>query len=452
VLLPQSTSHGMDIAGLRADATLLRVRLVVEPSDGLMDEAPVVQVAEVGAGTEVLLELTTEDADGRRWRSSARFLADGSGVVDLSRDSPVDGTYLGPDVTGLWWSMEFASEDLAPAAFVASADMLEYRLDARAGLEHSSLTLVRRLLAPGCERESATGDGFTGPLFLPGASRRAPGVVLVPGSTGAGAMEPTAALLASRGFCALVAAYMEEKGLPRSLKEIPVEVVSRAVERLGAHPRVGGGVGVVSASVGTEGALAALALSAAHTARCAVAIAPSSVVWQALPENGQPPKTASWSHQGKPLPWLPMHGERVLPELVKHALLGKLSRHPRPKALHMRPAYEPSLGDEEAVARAAIPVEQIACPLMLVSGGDDQMYPAKEMADAILERRRRSGVGDEDRHLHFPEAGHFFRPPTTPTTVPWTESLVAGGEPEATARAQEEAWRAVVDFLRDHLA
>jgi dienelactone hydrolase len=427
------------------------VRLVVEPSDGLIDEAPVVRVEDVGPGSEVRLELTTEDADGRRWRSSARIQADGSGVVDSSRDAPVDGTYSGPDVTGLWWSMEFANEALAPAAFTASADQLEYTLDVSVGDERASLTLVRRWLAPACERESATGDGFAGTLFLPRASGHAPGVVLVPGSTGARAMEPMAALLASRGFCALVAAYMEEKGLPGSLKEIPVEVMPRAVEKLGEHPRVGDSVGLVSASVGTEGALAGLALAAPRAARCAVAIAPSSVVWQALPDNGQPPKTASWSHRGKPLPWLPMHGERLLPELVKHAVLGKLSRHPRPKALHMRPAYEPSLADEEAVARAAIPVERIACPLMLVSGGDDQMYPAKEMADAILERRRRTGVGDEDRHLHFPEAGHFFRPPITPTTVPWTESLVAGGEPEATARAQEETWRALLDFLRDHL-
>ena len=143
-----------------------------------------------------------------------------------------------------------------------------------------------------------------------------------------------------------------------------------------------------------------------------------------------------------------MHGERLLPEMVKHALLDRFSRHPRPHALHMLPAYAPSLRKKVEVEGASIPVERIECPLLLLSGEDDQVWPAAEMAEAIAERRRDAGVGARDSILVFPDAGHFLRPPITPTTVPWTDELVSGGSAEGNARAQAEGWNAILSFLR----
>ena len=42
----------------------------------------------------------------------------------------------------------------------------------------------------------------------------------------------------------------------------------------------------------------------------------------------------------------------------------------------LRPAFESSLDDASAAAAAAIPVEKIAGPLMLISGTDDQVWPS----------------------------------------------------------------------------
>jgi pimeloyl-ACP methyl ester carboxylesterase len=192
--------------------------------------------------------------------------------------------------------------------------------------------------------------------------------------------------------------------------------------------------------------LAALAHGTAAPTR-AVAIAPSSVVWQALPEKGRPPRTAAWSQGREPLPWLAIHGDRILPEMIEHSLLDRLSGHPRPHALHMRPAYAPSLRKGDDVERTAIPVERIECPLLLLSGADDQMWPAAQMTEMIAERRNRAGVGSDDMSLVFPRAGHFLRPPITPTTVPWNDTLVSGGCAEGNARAQADGWRAILTFL-----
>ena len=49
---------------------------------------------------------TGTDLSNRRWRSLARFIADGSGRVDLRTQAPRSGTYQGAAPIGLFWSME----------------------------------------------------------------------------------------------------------------------------------------------------------------------------------------------------------------------------------------------------------------------------------------------------------------------------------------------------------
>jgi dienelactone hydrolase len=428
------------------------MHLTVAPNDGLIDELPTIRVTEAVPSSTVDLEVGTVDAGGHRWRSITSFQAGGDGMVDPSRDAPIRGRYSGVDASGPLWSMEFVSDSEAPVAFVAPADGLDYELEARSNGASTSQRVLRRWMSDGVSTEHLLGEGFSGPLFLPAGDSPAPGVLLVPGSTGVGALAPEAALLASHGYCALVAGYMHEEGLPSSLREIPVEVLLAATRELANHERVDDErVGWIAVSVGTQGALAALALSDEPPVRCAIAVAPSSVIWQALADGGPPPKTAAWCHRGEPLTWLAIHGERLLPEIARNKLLERFSRRPRPKALHMRPAYEPSLRDEGAVARATIPVERFDGALLLVSGDADEMWPATEMARAVAERRRAHGSGGEDEHLRFPDAGHFMRPPITPTTVPWSADLVSGGTPQGNAQAQAAAWAGRLAFLAKHL-
>ncbi len=123
-------------------------------------------------------------------------------------------------------------------------------------------------------------------------------------------------------------------------------------------------------------------------------------------------------------------------------------RHPRPHALHLRKTYEPGLADSEAADAAAIPVERIEAPLLLLSGADDEMWPASEMAAAVIQRRQEHGI-QTDRHIDYPRAGHFIRPPVAPTTVAWNDDLVSGGTPEGSALADRDGWVTMLDTLAD---
>jgi hypothetical protein len=137
-------------------------------------------------------------------------------------------------------------------------------------------------------------------------------VLLVPGFTGRAPLAPRAALLAAHGYTAAVLGYMQEPGLPQSMKQIPIEVLAEAAAAFSALDEVAGDRLVVWAqSVATELALSALSGPDPLPVRGVVAISPSDVVWQALGSGGPPPKASSLTRAGVDLPWVPMRGERL---------------------------------------------------------------------------------------------------------------------------------------------
>jgi alpha-beta hydrolase superfamily lysophospholipase len=198
-------------------------------------------------------------------------------------------------------------------------------------------------------------------------------------------------------------------------------------------------------SVGTGLALSALATGGLSVA-AVVAGAPTSVVWQAIGADGPPPKASTLTRGGQDLPWQGIHGEVLLPQVIKHAITGKLPGRPRSTAMRLHNAYAKGL-DHDPVTAAVIPVERIDAPLLLIGGTADEMWPSDQMATAIYHRRRQAGVGGGDQLLILPDAGHFLRPPGIPATVNHNDGLVSGGTPEGNARGARTAWNAALAFL-----
>jgi dienelactone hydrolase len=112
---------------------------------------------------------------------------------------------------------------------------------------------------------------------------------------------------------------------------------------------------------------------------------------------------------------------------------------------------EPGLDDAGAVEAAAIPVERCTGPVLLVSGGDDHVWPTARMCAMVEQRMSIHGRGDEIRHLNYPRAGHklfpYSRPPDT--LVP-KMSTDFGGSPAHDAAAHADAWPRVLACLRSN--
>jgi hypothetical protein len=182
------------------------VELSVDPAAGPADVVPRISVTGAPPGTVVELTIEVVDAAGHRWRS----------VVPLDE---------GADPAFPWWAMTFASDGVAPTAFVASAERLTYRVSVAAGTARADADAVRWWRADDVRTGKVDGDGFRLVTYTPPGDD-APAVLIVPGSTGVDAVAPQAALLASHGYRTAVLAYANEPGLPDGLREVPLEALA----------------------------------------------------------------------------------------------------------------------------------------------------------------------------------------------------------------------------------
>lgn len=434
---------------IRRRAGTHSVTIELSADAALIDEAVEVKIIGELPGDRVRLHSAIEDDNGTVWKSVAVFEPGEDGVISTATNPSVGGTFTGLDPAGIYWSMlpekagddpsSFAASNLKPRKMTFTAESI--------GRELGRAELERRFVDPAVAIQEIREDELVGTLFLPPGGGPAPAVITLGGSGGGmGGARETAALLASYGFVAMSLAYFAMEDLPDHLIEIPLEYFEGALTWLRGHEAVEGGkVAISGVSRGGELVLL-LGSTFPELIDAIVAWVPSSILWAGIGPGNTAAESPSWSYQGEPLPFMP---DRVTPEQDAE-ILGS-----EPVALTRR--YLINLEDREAVRDAAIPVEQIGCPLLLISGEDDAMWPSTLMANMVVDRLEEHNHQHPYRHLSYAGAGHGIRAPHLPTTVnagrhPIRGFLVArGGEPDAHARAQREVWPEVLRFLGDAL-
>lgn len=107
---------------------------------------------------------------------------------------------------------------------------------------------------------------------------------------------------------------------------------------------------------------------------------------------------------------------------------------------------------DPAYRASAIPVEKIRGKVLFVVGEADRSFNSKLFAELALARM----PPDSGRILSYPGAGHLIEPPGSPlcsnSSIRGTPRPVAwGGEPQPHARAQEQSWQEILQFLELHL-
>lgn len=288
--------------------------------------------------------------------------------------------------------------------------------------------IIQRLSEPGLEGTFACSDDngiFPGVLALGGSEGGVPSVYLD--------------LLVPEGFACLALAYCGTKDTQTTLVEVPLERVERGLRWLIAHSKVAthdGRVALIGASKGGELALL-VAATFPDLVGPVVAYTPSSVVWAGIDFSVRGGvNRSSWSFADAPLPFVPYPGG-----------VGAASSA---RGLSVLPIYDAGLDNAGAVERAAIAVERATGPLMLVSGGDDRMWPAARMCGMVVDRMRRHGRGGAVTHVNHPEAGHVLFPYRNISPSGFTSPMAfdLGGSPEAAAAAHRSVWPQVVKHLQ----
>jgi dienelactone hydrolase len=380
------------------------VVITVDKSTVLVSSPVRVTVSGLDPGEAATLAVSTTDAGGHVWSSSASFNADGTGRIDLSRATPSGGSYTEEDGMGLFRSMKPTGPSPLPAFLLLSGVDEIDKIVLTAGSHEVTQQLVRQFYGPGVvlTRKRSPADTFYGDYFSPAdVSTRKPGVLIFGGSEGGLSGTTEAAQLASLGYPALAVAYFAEPGLPVNLLDVPLEYFVGALTWLSQQPGVDPAHLVVyGVSRGSEAALL-LGADFPNIVHGVVALVPSAWVNCSFPIcNG-----SAWSLKGQPIPF-----------------------------------------DRSAAgADALIQVAKINGPIFIDCGDDDAVWTSCQYSNRI-KAELATGFPYEHPILEFPDAGHGIG-----SIVPYLNGsepfAIQGRTPSSNQLAREVAWPQLLIFL-----
>ena len=281
--------------------------------------------------------------------------------------------------------------------------------------------------------------GLVANFHYPSASGKHPGVIVIGGAGGGlGSANAVGLLLAGWGCTTLALAYFGIGPLPPRLEEVPLEHFGQAIDYMRSHPSVEPDkIGLLGTSKGGEGAL--LVSATYREIGAVVAYSPSHVVFQGIDETWSDESTqkSSWTLAGKPVPFVPFRMDRD--QIERYGFyLG---------------VYLASLQDQEAVERAAIPVERINGPVLLISGTEDAIWPSSMMCEQAVERLKKHQFTFPFQHFAYEGAGHLLAGPSrlAPERSSSARGMRLGGTENANVAARDDAWSMARDFFDEYL-
>jgi dienelactone hydrolase len=292
------------------------------------------------------------------------------------------------------------------------------------------LVFAASQIAPAQEvqRVDVREGGLVGRLYAAvGASKRT-GVLMLTGSGGGYPEEASARDLARAGYPVFALAYFRDyEGNPpeleqKQLRRVPLEYVFKALDWLKARPEVRPDrIAVMGESRGAELALMIGALRPDVAA--VIAYSPQEVRWGAVGEAD-----AAWTLNGVPLPYAVTVYNRATPMSQFTDVLD---------------------GPADARNAAAIDVEHIHGPVLLISSRADAMSPSARMANDIEARLRAHGFSYRVENVQYEDASHLlmgFGPGQTEFRAE-RFTIHFGGTAEGTERARNAGWARVKEFL-----
>ncbi|HEY3992649.1 MAG TPA: acyl-CoA thioesterase/bile acid-CoA:amino acid N-acyltransferase family protein [Ktedonobacteraceae bacterium] len=421
------------------------VLLEVAPLDALVDEPLTIRLSGLQSGQTVKLWAHARDAEEHAWASSASFVADRNGEVDLATQQPVAGNYHRVDPMGLFWSMQPLDQKPPVPFMTVGLTSVEIELIAEIdGTAIAAARLRRRFASEDVVCTPVHEQGLVGAFAYPAHRGPLPAILILSGSDGQ-LRANQAALLASRGFAALSLVYFGAEGLPKNLVDIPLEYFETAIHWLQAQSVVQKDrIGVIGLSRGGE---LALLLGATFPAiKAVVACSPSGLVHAGM--DGRNFARSAWTYRGRSL-------QQVVVKFTLLLSFKLMWQSFRARSFPMRDMFLTTLKDHKHLAEATISVERTQGPLLLISGNDDLMWPSTLFSEQVMQRLAEQQHPYPDQHLHYPGAGHFvsfpYGYPSLPPFVKRVNGLAVGGTIEDTAYSVADSWSKILAFFTQHL-
>ncbi|WP_267639874.1 acyl-CoA thioesterase/bile acid-CoA:amino acid N-acyltransferase family protein [Haloarchaeobius amylolyticus] len=362
-----------------------------------------------GESVEFIASLT--DDDGVEWYSELTLRADAEGAVDLSQQAPETGSYDGCEPMGWLWAMDNDADEAYPA--LGATPTVEVELRATTDTGEATRSTTRVLYDPGITSRPVDREDVVGTLFEPPGDGPHPAILDLHGSAGRLGTR-RAKLLADQGYATLAIDYFGEGDpIPGEHRNVPLEYFDSARDWLREQPGIDAErVGAFGVSRGAE--LALLLGSRRDWVGVVVSYAGSALAWDT--PCGEP----AWTDGGDPVP--------------------HIVAEPTPGA-----SIEQGLDDGE-IERAVSRVENTDGPILLLSGGDDEVWQSRYLAELAIDRLDRHDFAHPYEHLTYDGVGHYIGTPYQPLSGVGPAEVA-----KATARASEDSWPRVLEFLEKGL-
>ncbi|MFK7831870.1 MAG: alpha/beta hydrolase family protein [Winogradskyella sp.] len=172
--------------------------------------------------------------------------------------------------------------------------------------------------------------------------------------------------LIRKGYSVLAIGYFNSNGTPKSLDRISLDAISDSIMEIAKHPKIDETkIALIGGSRGGE--LVLNLASRFNHFNAVIAMSTSNVSFPAITWSAN---TSSWTYKNKEVTYVPAPLKTISP-----AIKGDLYT-----------AHSMMLEDKQAVKKAEIAVENINGPILIISGKDDNQWPATQMSDRIIER------------------------------------------------------------------
>ncbi|QQK77111.1 acyl-CoA thioesterase/BAAT N-terminal domain-containing protein [Salicibibacter cibarius] len=424
-----------------------RPAIIIDKLHSYIDEEIHIKVINCEPNEMITLKAKMLDDEGKNFESEATFQTNKDGVVSVSHDKPVKGSYNDIDSFGLFWSMEerhskhgdfFDKQNASSVSVDLSLEISEKTLN--------TAKITRHFYREDIKKEVIKSNEFTAVLYHPAKEGTYPGVLLLGGSDG-GYLESAAALLASYGYMVLSLAYFGTQNVPDNLERIPLEYFEKATQWLKKHPFVNQQVSVIGFSRGGE---LALLLGATYDEyKAVIAVSPSSYVTSGMKNSTFAP-IPSWTFNGQDLPYMKFS---YPPSMIFSTFFNWIFKRPS----SFLSIWSRTMKDEKKIEDARIRVENIHASVLTISGSDDQLWPSEKFIKMM--EKRLSNHHYQHKHLFYEAAGHFLAFPYSFPSIPSNiimqlgkgMAINFGGTKSANARATIDGWGKIKEFLKQSM-
>jgi dienelactone hydrolase len=275
----------------------------------------------------------------------------------------------------------------------------------------------------------------TGKLFIDEEKNNMPGIIVVGGSTGGLFWaEQVAAVLSTKGYATLALNYFDPtiKRLPDKLIEIPLEYFEKSLNWLKKHPQVDeNNISMMGISKGGELSLV-FASYFSHQLTSIISYVPSSHIFEGIAMDGHP-KKSSWTYKSEALDFVKFPKDSVF----------SMTMNP----LDIKKIHDEALmkGSHQELENAQVKIENIDCPILLISGDKDTTWSSAKMCTHLMTILEENNNPYQTKHVNFKNMGHTFFLPNIPPIIDHPSVSAESG-----AKANKTAWKNTLEFLSKH--